>query len=40
MWGAAIVGFGSRSYQYDSGREGETCVVGFFSREREISIYG
>lgn len=40
MWGTAIVGFGIHRYQYESGREGETCVVGFSSRKGDISIYG
>ena len=40
MWGAAIVGFGVRRYRYDSGREGETCRVGFSSRKGDISLYG
>ena len=39
MWGAAIVGFGSYHYQYDSGREGDACVVGFSSRKADISVY-
>lgn len=40
MWGTAIVGFGIHRYKYESGREGETCVVGFSSRKGDISIYG
>ncbi len=40
MWGAAIVGFGVHKYKYESGREGETCLVGFASRKGDISIYG
>ena len=40
MWGASIVGFGSRHYRYASGREGDTCVVGFSSRKGDISVYG
>jgi hypothetical protein len=40
MWGTAIVGFGSLRYKYESGREGETCLVGFSSRKGDISIYG
>jgi hypothetical protein len=40
MWGASIVGFGSHHYKYDSGREGDTCVVGFSSRKGDISVYG
>ena len=40
MWGTAIVGFGVHKYKYESGREGETCLVGFSSRKGDISIYG
>jgi len=40
MWGTSIVGFGVRHYRYESGREGDTCVVGFASRKGDISIYG
>lgn len=40
MWGTAIVGFGVHRYKYESGREGETCLVGFSSRKGDISIYG
>lgn len=39
MWGTAIVGFDSYHYRYDSGREGDSCVVGFSSRKGDISIY-
>ncbi len=39
MWGAGIVGFGQYHYRYDSGREGDMCVVGFASRKTDISIY-
>lgn len=40
MWGPAIVGFGTHRYKYESGREGETCLVGFASRKGDISVYG
>lgn len=40
MWGAAIVGFGTHRYRYDSGREGEICAIGFSSRKGDISVYG
>jgi len=40
MWGTAIVGFGSYHYKYESGREGDMCLVGFSSRKGEISLYG
>lgn len=39
MWGAGIVGFDSYHYVYESGREGDMCVVGFSSRKGDISIY-
>jgi len=39
-WGTSIVGFGSYHYKYESGREGDSCVVGFSSRKGDISIYG
>jgi hypothetical protein len=40
MWGTSIVGFGSYHYKYESGREGDTCLVGFASRKSDIAIYG
>jgi hypothetical protein len=40
MWGGSIVGFGSYHYKYDSGREGDACVVGFSSRKGDITLYG
>jgi len=39
MWGASIVGFGTRHYRYDSGREGDICLAGFSSRADSISVY-
>lgn len=39
MWGSSIVGFGSYHYKYASGREGDTCAIGFSSRKGDISIY-
>ncbi len=40
MWGTSIVGFGSYRYKYESGREGESCLVGFASRKGDIALYG
>ena len=40
MWGSSIVGFGSYHYKYESGREGDVCLVGFSSRAGDISVYG
>jgi hypothetical protein len=39
MWGSAIVGFGTFHYVYESGREGDTVVIGFSPRKQNISIY-
>ena len=39
MWGPSIVGFGSYHYKYESGREGDSCLVGFASRKSDISVY-
>lgn len=39
MWGTAIVGFGSYHYKYESGREGDSPVVGFSPRKNAISVY-
>ncbi len=39
MWGAAIVGFGSYHYKYESGHEGDTCKVGFSPRKANITLY-
>ena len=38
MWGSNIVGFGRYRYKYESGREGESCLVGFSSRKGDISL--
>jgi hypothetical protein len=39
MWGPSIVGFGSYHYKYESGREGDSCLVGFSSRKGDITVY-
>ncbi|BBB62733.1 hypothetical protein UNDKW_4460 [Undibacterium sp. KW1] len=39
MWGS-IVGFGNYHYVYESGREGDMCLIGFASRKGDISLYG
>src|SRR5579864_9378634 len=40
MWGPSIVGFGSYHYKYESGREGDTPVVGFSPRRAANVLYG
>lgn len=39
MWGPSIVGFGSYHYRYESGHEGDMCVLGFSPRKAAISLY-
>jgi len=39
MWGPSIVGYGSYTYRYDSGRTGESCLTGFAVRGRELVVY-
>jgi hypothetical protein len=39
MWGPSIVGFGSYSYKYESGRTGESCLTGFAVRGKELVVY-
>jgi hypothetical protein len=39
MWGSAIVGFGSYHYKYESGREGDTMIVGFSPRKQNMTLY-
>ena len=39
MWGAAIVGFGSYHYKYESGHEGDAPLIGFSPRKAEFALY-
>ena len=39
MWGPSIVGYGSYTYRYESGRTGEACLVGFAVRGKELVVY-
>ena len=39
MWGSSIVGFGTCHYVYDSGREGDICLVGFAPRKPSLVLY-
>ena len=39
MWGSAIIGFGTQHYVYESGREGDTMIVGFSPRSQAIALY-
>lgn len=39
VWPGGIVGCGSYRYRYESGREGESCALGFAARAREFVLY-
>ena len=40
MWGPSIIGFGNYHYRYESGREGDTVLVGFSPRKTALVLYG
>lgn len=39
LWNERTLGFGSYHYKYDSGREGDNFVIGFYPRNGKITIY-
>jgi hypothetical protein len=39
MWGPSIVGYGSYTYTYESGRSGDACLVGFAVRGKDLVVY-
>lgn len=39
IWGSSIIGFGSQSLRYDSGRELDWFVVGCSPRKAALTIY-
>lgn len=39
MWGGSIIGFGEMHYKYESGHEGDTCLMGFSPRKQNFSLY-
>jgi len=39
MWGTSIVGFGFKHYIYDSGHEGDSCIIGFSPRKQNLTLY-
>ncbi|MHA2787741.1 DUF1801 domain-containing protein [Corynebacterium sp. S7] len=40
MWGPTMIGYGEMHYKYETGREGDTFIVGFSPRKAKISLYG
>ncbi len=39
LWNAGTLGFDTYHYKYDSGREGDGLVIGFYPRKGKITIY-
>lgn len=39
MWGPSIIGFGTYHYKYESGREGDSCRIGFSPRKGQTVLY-
>jgi hypothetical protein len=39
MWGYSIIGFGNYHYKYESGREGDSGVIGFSPRKNNLVLY-
>lgn len=39
MWGGAIVGFDQYHYRYESGHEGDMCMIGFSPRANALTLY-
>lgn len=39
MYGPSIIGFGTRHYVYDSGREGDMPVLSFSPRNSAVTVY-
>jgi hypothetical protein len=39
MWGTSIVGFGTYTYTYASGRKGDWMITGFSPRKQNLTLY-
>jgi hypothetical protein len=39
LWNVGTIGFDAYHYKYDSGREGDAMVIGFYPRKGKITIY-
>lgn len=39
LWNVGTLGFDTYHYKYDSGREGDGLVIGFYPRKGKISVY-
>lgn len=39
LWNVGTIGFGAYHYKYDSGREGDNFIIGFYPRKGKITVY-
>ena len=39
LWNAGTIGFDTYHYKYDSGREGDSIVIGFYPRKGKTTVY-
>jgi Domain of unknown function (DU1801) len=39
LWNVGTIGFDTYHYKYDSGREGESFIIGFYPRKGKITVY-
>jgi hypothetical protein len=39
MWNVGTIGFDTYHYKYDSGREGDSQIIGFYPRKGKITVY-
>jgi uncharacterized protein DUF1801 len=39
MWNTGTIGFDAYHYKYDSGREGDCQIIGFYPRKGKTTIY-
>lgn len=39
LWNAGTIGFDTYHFKYDSGREGDNFVIGFYPRKGKITVY-
>jgi hypothetical protein len=39
LWNVGTLGFGTYHYKYESGREGDSFIIGFYPRKGKITVY-
>jgi hypothetical protein len=39
LWNVGTIGFDTYHYKYDSGREGDSQIIGFYARKDKITVY-